>query len=241
LLFVRCEMKLPGLSEQINFLRDRFEPEGKSILIFGTNSEEAANAFLQEGAERVEIIVEEYDNFLRYKFSLGENSSIPVKIMEFTVTDYSSESFDLIYAQASVSSARRNKIYREIKRIVKPSGIFCVGEFVKFTDELPPFVANVLDNSDIVPLKDSEAKKYFIDRNWEVLAVKDVSFTLEKYYAEVKKELEMMKKKLTDEEKIWHKKLLNKISHESNVFLKLGGSRYIGFKVFILRKEGKKI
>ena len=41
---------------------------------------------------------------------------------------------------------------------------------------------------------------------------------------------------LTDKEKSFYKKLLSKISHESNAYLKLGADRYIGFKMLILKK-----
>jgi DNA-directed RNA polymerase subunit N (RpoN/RPB10) len=40
---------------------------------------------------------------------------------------------------------------------------------------------------------------------------------------------------LSGQEKSYYKKLLNKISHESNAYLKLGADKYIGFKMLILK------
>jgi hypothetical protein len=40
---------------------------------------------------------------------------------------------------------------------------------------------------------------------------------------------------LTEKEKSYYKKLLNKISHESNAYLKLGADKYIGYKLLILK------
>ena len=38
-------------------------------------------------------------------------------------------------------------------------------------------------------------------------------------------------------EKSYYKKLLRKISHESNVYLKLGGNTFMGFNVLMMRKK----
>ena len=41
---------------------------------------------------------------------------------------------------------------------------------------------------------------------------------------------------LTDNEKSYYKKLIKKMSHESNAFLNLGGDNYFGFMMLILQK-----
>jgi len=38
-------------------------------------------------------------------------------------------------------------------------------------------------------------------------------------------------------EKSYNKRILNKISHESNAYLNLGGSLHIGFKLIMARKN----
>ena len=48
--------------------------------------------------------------------------------------------------------------------------------------------------------------------------------------------LKNTKEDLPENEKSYYKKLLNQISHESNVYLKLGGDKYLGFYALILQK-----
>ena len=40
-------------------------------------------------------------------------------MMDFDNTDFNAEEFDLVYAQASISLLNRNKIVKEIKRILE--------------------------------------------------------------------------------------------------------------------------
>ena len=41
---------------------------------------------------------------------------------------------------------------------------------------------------------------------------------------------------LSDQEKSYYKKLLRKISHESNTYLRLGGEDFTGFTALTMRK-----
>ena len=43
--------------------------------------------------------------------------------------------------------------------------------------------------------------------------------------------------KLGESEKAYHKKMLNRISHESNAYLKLGADKFIGFVSLLLTKN----
>jgi DNA-directed RNA polymerase subunit N (RpoN/RPB10) len=60
---------------------------------------------------------------------------------------------------------------------------------------------------------------------------------LKNFYESAKQSLKDVINELSDKEKSHYKKLLNKISHESNAYLKLGADRYIGFKMIILKKS----
>jgi hypothetical protein len=48
--------------------------------------------------------------------------------------------------------------------------------------------------------------------------------------------LKSSKSDLTQQEKSYYKKLLHKISHESNAYLNLGADKYIGFIALLLQK-----
>jgi len=156
--------------------------------------------------------------------------------MDFEITDFEDSSFDLIYAQASISSLNRNKIIRELKRILRPGGYLCVGEIVSLKNDIPQFVKDIFDSSDLLPTFIGDFEKYYIDRNFEVIARYDLSKTLQDYYSKSASLLKNAKGNLDDKEKSYYKKLLNKISHESNAYLKLGGDKYIGFTAALLKK-----
>ena len=127
-------------------------------------------------------------------------------------------------------------IVKEIKRILKPGGVFCVGESVKLVTEVPQFVKDMYDNSGIAPLNINEFSKYFNERNFEILLEEDLSYTLKKYYKSWNDVLNENLKKLSDEEKQQNKKLIKRIGHESKAYNNLGGSKYMGFKMLILKK-----
>src|SRR5690606_10309580 len=114
---------------------------------------------------------------------LADYEKITAKIMEFEFTDYDDNSFDLIYAQASISSERRNKILKEIKRILKPNGILAVGEIVKLKKDVPTFVKEIFDSSDLAPLFIDDIESFYIQRGWRVINKQDYSKSLKEYYS----------------------------------------------------------
>ena len=227
---------LPGTDRQFTILSSQVALEGKRILIIGGNTSELANEFIARGASQVIIVVEDNDSLLQTRLLIGNNKSISAKMMEFTNTDFNDEDFDLVYAQASISNAERNKILKEVKRILKPKGIFCVGENVVFTEELPKFVNDIFQSSGIIPLLKDNFPKYFTERKFDVLYQHDLSSTLKDFYKMSASLLQDNIDTLTDNEKSYYKKLIKKMSHESNAFLNLGGDNYFGFMMLILQK-----
>lgn len=227
---------LPGTDRQFTILSSQVALEGKRILIIGGNTSELANEFIARGASQVIIVVEDNDSLLQTRLLIGNNKSISAKMMEFTNTDFNDEEFDLVYAQASISNAERNKILKEVKRILKSKGIFCVGENVVFTEELPKFVNDIFQSSGIIPLHKDNFPKYFTERKFDVLYQHDLSSTLKDFYKMSASLLQDNIDTLTDNEKSYYKKLIKKMSHESNAFLNLGGDNYFGFMMLILQK-----
>ena len=72
----------------------------------------------------VELIVEDYDSLMNSKMILESSPRVNVRLMDFEVTDFNDSSFDLVYAQASISLTKRNKIVKEIKRLAKTGWVF---------------------------------------------------------------------------------------------------------------------
>lgn len=225
------------MSEQIGMLMENIELRDKAICVFGSNSEQPARVLHQKSERPLDLIVEDYESLLNSKLLLEDTPDIAVKMMEFEATDYDNQTLDLVYAQASVSGINRNKIVKEIKRILKPGGLFCAGEITKLEPETPVFVQNVWNASALLPLEHNKIKDYYQERGFTVIYEKSLNSTLELYYSMSAGLIKDKKETFSEEEKQQYKKLINRISHESNVYLKQGGSRHIGFKTLLLQKN----
>ncbi len=227
---------LPGGFKQFRILKSKLDLSAKDVLIIGSNSEKIAEKMIENEANSVKIIVNDYYSLMNSRLNLGKDSKIIVKMMDFDNTDFANEEFDLIYAQASISLTNRNKIVKEIKRILKPEGTFCISEITALTKDYPPFVKNIFDVSDILPLLNDNCADYYKERKFSVLFEEDLSSSLKNFYENTASTLKESINHLTDKEKSYYKKLLNKISHESNAYLKLGADKYIGLKMLMLKK-----
>lgn len=227
---------LPGGFKQFRILKSKYVLNDKIVLVIGSGSEKIAEKMIESGTSSATVIVNDYDSLMNARLNLSKESKVVVKMMDFDNTDFDSEQFDLVYAQASISLTNRNKIIKEIKRILKPEATLCVGEITALSNDYPPFVKNIFDASDILPLLNNECSNYYKERNFSVLYEEDLSSSLQSFYEHTAQELDDTIYKLNEKEKSYYKKLLNKISHESNAYLKLGADRYIGFKMLILKK-----
>ncbi len=227
---------LPGLDRQIEFLLNNLKTPAQSILVVGSNSEEMALELSNHFDACVELIVEDYDSLMNSKLILESSPKINVRLMDFEVTDFTDSLFDLVYAQASISLTKRNKIVKELKRVLKPEGFLCVGEVVTLRKDYPPFVQDIFDSSDLLPLFIDDIEKYYTERKFNVLVRQNLTHTLRKYYSRSASLLDDSIDSLSSSEKSYYKKILNKLSHESNAYLKLGGDKYIGFLALLLQK-----
>ncbi|MHB1686946.1 MAG: class I SAM-dependent methyltransferase [Ignavibacteriaceae bacterium] len=228
---------LPGTDRQFKILSSQVKLEGKNILIIGGGTAEIANEFLADPASQVIIIVEDNDSLLQTRLLLGSKENVSVRMMEFANTDFPDEIFDLVYAQASISNTGRNKIIKEVKRILKSKGIFCLGENIIFTKELPQFVKDIFQNSGITPILKGDFSKYYTERNFDLLYEHDLSQTLKDFYQMSASLLSDKVHSLSEQEKSFYKKMIKQMSHESNAYLNLGGENYFGFMMLILQKR----
>lgn len=229
---------LPGLNKQVRFLIQKLN--GKSlpkILIIGSFSELTAKKIVTKFSSNVEIIIEDYESFINTKYLIQNQPNIDVKMMSYDSTDYSDSYFDLVYAQASISLTNRNKIIKEIKRILKPGGYFCPGEIVSLEKSVPRFVQDIYDNSDLQPLFINDLEKYYTERKFNIIAKENLSSSLTEYFSDSIESYNNIKDKLESREKSYYKKIINKIKHESNAYLKLGADKYIGFITLLMTKE----
>jgi len=227
---------LPGNEKQFEHLKSALEIPGRNVLIIGTGTEEIAVYLKMSGVSSVKIIVSDYESVMNSRMILPKETEISVSMMDFEHTDFAAESFDLVYAQASVSSYNRNKIIKEIKRILKQDGVLSAGEITCLKSPIPVFIQEIWDAGDTLPLGSNELTAYYQERNFKILDQINLSNTLTDYYQKNHKLLKAKLPTLTDKEKSYYKIILNRLSHESNVYLKQGGKDYIGFTSIIMRK-----
>jgi len=227
---------LPGTGKQFNHLKAKIILKDKNILIIGSNSEKIAQMFLDAEANVVTIILDEYDSLMNARYLLKNKEEISVRLMDSNSTDFNDAVFDIVYAQASISGKMRNKIIKEIKRILKPEGILNVGEITSLKSSPPIFVNDIWDTGNILPLNSDDVKKYYEERKFEIVDTLDLSTHLKDFYLESNKLLFNNIDSLSENEKAYYKKLLKRMSHESNAYLKLGGKDYMGFTSIIARK-----
>ncbi|MFO7525431.1 MAG: methyltransferase domain-containing protein [Ignavibacteriaceae bacterium] len=226
---------LPAGMKQFRTLKNKYILNNKKILVIGAGSERICHKMIEYGAASVVTIVNEYESLISARLVLSKENNIIVKMMEYDNTDFNDDEFDLVYAQASVSTSNRNKIIKEIKRILTTDGVLCVGEITVLKEAYPAFVKDIFKSSDILPLQHNSCKEYYSDRKFEVLYEEDLSTSLRSFYETAAQTLREEINNLSENDKSYYKKLLNKISHESNAYLNLGADKYIGFKMLLLK------
>lgn len=219
---------LPGMHYQIQKFLNDFDIKDKKILIIGANPQGIVKKF--DKSNQIDVIIDDYDNFLTALDDLSEYKNVSVKMMDYSRTDYSKETFDVLYAQASVSRPDKNQIIKEIKKISKKDAIFSIGELVHLQDKIPGFIEDILATGDVVTEFIENIDKYYTERQFEIINKYDLSFSLKEFYNEC---LELSKK--IDEDV--HKELITRLNHEANAFLKYGGDKHLGFVCLIMRKK----
>jgi ubiquinone/menaquinone biosynthesis C-methylase UbiE len=200
-------------------------------LILGPGCESIAVRFLEHFGEVI-IIVNDYDWLMQSKMKLKDQEQIKIKMMDYAHTDFEQDYFDLIYAQGSISVPDRKEILKEIKRILKTDGVFCTGEIVSLKEPVPAFVKDIWERSGLEPLSSSDIINYFTGKGFMIIREQDLSHTLKDFYQNIRNTFANTSKKEKEE----NKKFYSEIKHESDVFLKLGGDKYMGFTSLIMRK-----
>ncbi len=229
------KLLIPGGGTPLKLLEKNVSDKPSKILVVGGMSELIAKRLQAKFKVKTELIVEDFESLLNANLILDYEENIIVKMMDFERTDYENDFFDLIFAQGTISGNNRKKIIKEIKRILKPGGIFAVSEIVKKTESLPPVMNNLTEAAGISPLAEADVEKYYMERNFTIIDSKDLPQALPEYYKAIQFIFEGKEEELTESEKSYYKKIIHRISHEGNVFLKYGGSKYISLRTMIMK------
>jgi len=227
---------LPGLNKQLQFLKSNSDLTGKKVLIIGAGSELIAEDIFSLTNLPVDIIVDNYDSLIATRLNIHDKKNISCSLMDFESTDFAANSFDLVFAQASVSIPNRKNILKEIFRILKPNSTLCIGEIIKLQEKTPPFISEIFSTSNLFPLILSELEKVYEKSGFVLLSKTDLTSTLPEYFKLANKFAKKAESEMNESEKNYMKKILNRYLHESNSFLKFGGDKYLGFYTFIYNK-----
>ncbi len=225
---------LPGGGVPLKFLSKSISESPKHILVVGGMSEIISKRLHSKYKVNIEQIVEDYESLLNANLILDYEENVIVKLMDFERTDYESDYFDMIYSQGSISGFNRKKVVKELKRILKPGGILAIAEIVKTKETLPGVMNDLLDAAGLNPILETEVENYYEERNFKIIATKFLPDAMKDYYNAIQNIFGDVEEELSDSEKSYYKKIIHRISHEGNVFLKYGGDRYISLKVLIM-------
>jgi len=228
---------LPGLMEQFSFLKENVEFHNGNLLVIGGGSEYIASEFTNLSTGKVFLIDHNQESLTLSRMNLKGNKSVDSRMMEYENTDFHDDMFDIIYAQGSISIKNRKKIVKEIFRVLKPGGVFCCGELIKTEDELPRFITDLWNRAGIDGIYIKQIKEFYDGSGFTIIKQKDLSKTLKEFYEIYQSLFLSIKSELTEEEVHYQRRLFDRLNHEINIYLKLGGLKYIGFHALLLRKE----
>jgi len=225
-------LQLPGGNGQLKHLFEQNISKEKHALIIGPATNAIVKRFLGHFSES-NIIADNYESLIDIRMKLKEKHSIKIRMMDFANTDFKDDYFNLIYSQGSISVLDRKNILKEIQRIISKDGLVSVGEIVSLMEPIPSFVKDIWERSGLEPMQSLALQKFYVNKGFEIISERDLSDSLKDYYEKIKFTIS----KAGKDEKKQNKKYFSQLKHESNVYLKLGGDKYIGFKSLIMRKQ----
>ncbi len=226
---------LPGGFDQYAFLGKHFNIADAKILILGYGAEPVADRMMIAGAASVDIVVVSGELLLQSRMNL-KSQKVTVKYMDYDQMSYDAASFDLVYAQGSVAFKTRNLIATQVFRILTPKGFFCLGETVSLREDPPRFIKDIWEASGMAVLTREALLEYYKERGFVIDTIKNLSHSLQQFYLDSREELDSRLKFMSAEEKKELKKLIPKLNHEINAYLKQGGNKYMGFIAHLFHK-----
>lgn len=225
------------MGKQLELLRSQELKEGSRSLVAGGGLEAAAAGIAGVTHGPVELITREEESLMQSRMQLAGNKYVNVRFMEFTATDFADDSFDVVYAQASVSTFERKDIAREFHRLLAHGGIACIGEIVSLRPDPPEFMTDIWDNSAIEPLPADELESAWTEAGFEVVRSEDLRRTLRTFYETLSEDLLSGATALTAADGKEAKWLLKQLKHEARTYLKGGGDKFMGYNALILKKK----
>lgn len=227
---------LPGMNEQSNaFLRHHKIKEAK-MLVMGTAAPHLLKKFLNPFVGSIDVIIDNEDLLLTERLSAPKDKKVRVRFMDFSNTDFADNTFDFVYTQGAASTLQRIKILHEIKRILKPGGVYCLGELVYIKQEVPVSIKSVWEIAGIAPIEIEQAAPCYADAGFTLLDTTDLSKTLFMMYERYREIMHDGANQMTEDEFQALRHDLIRLKHEAEIFIKMGGDKYTGYFMYELQK-----
>lgn len=231
------DILLPGMSRQYNHILRLTGFKGKNICIFGSKSTPIASMFLKRQASAVSVIVEHEDDLLEDRASEWLKTGTSLKLMNYANTDFPSDSFDYIYAQAALVGSDRRTVLKEMYRLLKPGGELSLGDIILFK-QAPPVFNAIFKESGMKPIEDSALTELLEETGFTIKDKTDISDGLTTYYKTQLDYIEEYEQKLSPAEKKDLKKELAPYKHECKSYFLSKGHLVYGMQVYHCVKPG---
>ncbi|MBI5726739.1 MAG: class I SAM-dependent methyltransferase [Ignavibacteriales bacterium] len=227
---------LPGMNEQSNaFLRHHKIKETK-MLVMGTAAPHLLKKFLNPFVASIDVIIDNEDLLLTERLSAPKDKKVRIRFMDFVNTDFTDNTFDFVYTQGAASTLQRVKVLHEVKRILKPGGVYCLGELVYIKGDVPVSIRSVWDIAGISPIELEQTEGCYTEAGFTILETTDLSKTLYAMYERYKEVMQNGASKMTEDELQALRHDLIRLKHEAEIFIKMGGDKYTGYFMYELQK-----
>lgn len=229
-------VKLPGAEKQLQLLFNTYPVEGKSVLIPGVGSPDLLQVFVDMSPSKLEVLLFDDEQIMVARMHAPKSPSLRIKFMDYTVTDYADNTFDCIYAPGTLSILHHSRMLAEMRRILKPGGVFCLGELAYTKDDIPISVNTMWQDAGLYLQPAEKLLPAYTAGGFELISQADFTDTLKGVYQDFKVQEDKMHKLAELQLPSTQKKQLTRYKHEANMYLKMGAAKYTGYFVYLLRK-----
>lgn len=207
-----------------------------TLLILGSGFTMLLPLFEKVGFGSIHAACDDNEEIFGYKANTPKEKQVPVLFVDYASLDHKPESFDFVFCQATLASGYRNKLIKEIKRILKPGGLLITSEVICAKKPAPTFLNDILSGSGQDPLYSDEFESYYTSRKFELLNSADFTDELDEFYITWYKKLENSLKSASSEKRQEIRKEFAGEKHEITTMVKGGALKFLEFKTRILRK-----
>ncbi len=227
---------LPGGDSPVKFFLNEFPERNGSLLLLGNGFPQLVSYFIDAGFSSIIGASNENTEIFEYKANTPKEKQIPSLCVDYASLDYDKESFDHVFCQATLTLAGRNKLIREIRRVLKPGGFLTTSEILCNKKPAPTFLNDIWAESGQDPLYTDEFEAYYTSRSFKIKNSADFTNDLDEFYIKSYKLLESSLKSLPADKRVQFRKDFVQEKHEITSLVKGGALKYMNFKTMILQK-----